>query len=250
MESKSKKVRLDQILIQAGLAESRHKARALIMAGIVEVDGIKIDKPGRLIAISASISVKKSSTAYVSRGGLKLEAALKHFPVTVAGRVLLDIGASTGGFTDCLLQHGAQKVIAVDVGYGQLDWRLRNDSRVKVIEKTNVRNLKPCHFEESIHGAVIDVSFISLRLVVPPVSDILSADAFIIALIKPQFEVGRGQVGKGGVVRDPDLHQNVIDNLSGFFRDINWTVQGHIESPILGPKGNREFLIFLERRAN
>lgn len=248
--SKTTKLRLDQILIQMGLVESRQKAKAFIMAGIVEVDGIKIDKPGRLIDTSASIYVKKRSPAYVSRGGLKLEAALNHFPVFVDNKVLLDVGASTGGFTDCLLQYGARKVIAVDVGYGQLDWRLRKDPRVKVLEKTNVRYLTPCDMEETIHGAVIDVSFISLRLVVPPVSDLLVRHAFIIALIKPQFEVGRGQVGKGGVVRDPELHRTVIDSLSRFFQDLNWTVHGHIASPILGPKGNREFLIYLRRKAD
>ncbi len=248
MQSKTEKTRLDQILFQTGMAESRQKAKALIMAGIVEVDGIKIDKPGRLIDKSASINIKKRAPAYVSRGGLKLEAALNHFPVSVENKVLLDIGASTGGFTDCLLQYGARKVVAVDVGYGQLDWKLRNDPRVRVMEKTNIRYLKPSDMEEAMHGAVIDVSFISLRLVVPPVSELLLRDAFIIALIKPQFEVGREQVGKGGVVRDPELHKAVIYSLIRFFEDLNWTVYGHIESPILGPKGNREFLIYLERK--
>jgi 23S rRNA (cytidine1920-2'-O)/16S rRNA (cytidine1409-2'-O)-methyltransferase len=219
----------------------------MVMAGLVKVDGIQIDKPGRLVQISGSVVTKKISPSYASRGGIKLEAALKHFFVDVKGLTLLDVGASTGGFTDCLLQHGACRVIAVDVSYGQLDWKLRQDPRVKVLERTNIRHLKPGDIESVIDGAVIDVSFISLRLVVPPVSALLKRHAFIIALIKPQFEVGKGQVGKGGVVRDPTLHLQVIDRLSDFFKDLAWTVKGHCSSPLLGPKGNREFLIHLTR---
>jgi len=219
----------------------------MVMADLVQVNGFPVDKPGRLIPTSASIVTNKVSPPYASRGGLKLEAALDHFPVIIKGKVLLDIGASTGGFTDCLLKHGAHKVIAVDVGYGQLDWGLRKDPRVKVLERTNIRYLKPCDIEETIDGAVIDVSFISLRLVVPPVSDLLRKHAFIIALIKPQFEVGKGKVGKGGVVRDPVLHKKVIDDLTAFFRESGRIVEGHIPSPILGPKGNREFLIYLRK---
>ena len=219
----------------------------MVMADLVQVNGFPVDKPGRLIPTSASIVTNKVSPPYVSRGGLKLEAALNHFPVIIKGQTLLDVGASTGGFTDCLLKNEADKVIAVDVGYGQLDWSLRKDLRVKVLERTNIRYLKPCDIEETIDGAVIDVSFISLRLVVPPVSDLLRKHAFIIALIKPQFEVGKGQVGKGGVVRDPKLHQQVVDDLCGSFKDFGWTVMGHIPSPLLGPKGNREFLIHLTR---
>jgi 23S rRNA (cytidine1920-2'-O)/16S rRNA (cytidine1409-2'-O)-methyltransferase len=238
---------LDQLLIQRGLAESRERAKAMVMADLVQVNGFPVDKPGRLIPTSASIVTNKVSPPYASRGGMKLEAALNHFQVIIKGQVLLDVGASTGGFTDCLLKHGAHKVIAVDVGYGQLDWGLRKDHRVKVLERTNIRYLKPCDIEETIDGAVIDVSFISLRLVVPPVSDLLRKHAFIIALIKPQFEVGKGRVGKGGVVRDPQLHQQVVDGLCDFFKDFGWTVMGHIPSPLLGPKGNREFLIHLTR---
>lgn len=219
----------------------------MVMGDLVQVNGFPVDKPGRLIPVSASIVTNKASPPYASRGGLKLEEALNHFPVIIKGQALLDVGASTGGFTDCLLKHGAHKVIAVDVGYGQLDWGLRKDHRVKVLERTNIRYLKPCDIEETIDGAVIDVSFISLRLVVPPVSDLLRKHAFIIALIKPQFEVGKGQVGKGGVVRDPQLHQQVVDGLCDFFKDSGWTVMGHIPSPLLGPKGNREFLIHLTR---
>ena len=217
------------------------------MAGLVEMDGAQVDKAGKLVSFSADVQIKKAYPLYVSRGGQKLEAAIEHFAVKVEGQVLLDVGASTGGFTDCLLQHRARKVIAVDVGYGQLDWKLRQDHRVEVFEKTNIRYLKPEDLDTPIRGAVIDVSFISLKIVVPAVSHLLEKQGFIIALIKPQFEVGKGQVGKGGVVRDPNLHQEVVENLKGNFESIGWTVQGHIPSPLLGPKGNREFLIYLTR---
>jgi 23S rRNA (cytidine1920-2'-O)/16S rRNA (cytidine1409-2'-O)-methyltransferase len=241
-------VRLDLLLVQRGLAESREKAKAMIMAGLVEVEKRPVDKPGYPTPVSAAISLKEPFPPYVSRGGLKLEAALDHFAVDVTGKVLLDVGASTGGFTDCLLQRGAEKVIAVDVGYGQLHWKIRQDPRVIVLEKTNIRHLKPEEINEQIHGAVIDVSFISLRLVVPAVSELLLRDAFVVALIKPQFEVDKGHVGKGGVVRDPSLHQQVIDRLSGFFQDMGWTVSGQMPSPLLGPKGNMEFFIYLKRQ--
>jgi 23S rRNA (cytidine1920-2'-O)/16S rRNA (cytidine1409-2'-O)-methyltransferase len=241
------KIRLDQLLVQRGMAESREKAKALIMAGAVDVDGTRVDKPGQTVPDSASVSLIKKASPYVGRGGLKIEAAIKQFPVDIKDKVILDVGASTGGFTDCLLQHGAGKVIAIDVGYGQLAWKLRQDPRVEVLERTNIRHLKPGDIKEAINAAVIDVSFISLRLVVPPVSDLLLSHAFIIALIKPQFEVGKGKVGKGGVVRDPDLHRDVIQGLADFFRDSGWSVEGHIPSPILGPKGNREFLMYLTR---
>jgi 23S rRNA (cytidine1920-2'-O)/16S rRNA (cytidine1409-2'-O)-methyltransferase len=240
------KIRLDQLLVQRGLAESREKAKALIMAGLAQVDGTRADKAGRLVPASASVLLK-GTQPYVSRGGQKLETGIRHFDVEVKDKILIDVGASTGGFTDCLLQNGAQKVIAVDVGYGQLDWKLRQDPQVAVLEKTNIRYLKPEDLDAPIHGATIDVSFISLKLVVPPVSDLLEKQAFIMALIKPQFEVGKGQVGKGGVVRDPNLHQEVIDQLRTFFETLGWTIQGHIPSPLLGPKGNREFLIYLTR---
>lgn len=219
----------------------------MIMAGLVEVDNVRIDKPGHLTHISSEVSLKEPSPPYVSRGGLKLEAAVDHFSVPVENKVLMDVGSSTGGFTDCLLKRGARKIIAVDVGYGQLHWKIRNDSRVKVLEKTNIRHLRPEDLSAEIDGAVIDVSFISLKLVVPPVSRLILHDAFILALIKPQFEVGRRQVGKGGVVRDPALHQEVIHDLTNHFESMNWTVVGHIASPILGPKGNREFFIYLKR---
>lgn len=229
------------------MIETREKAKAMIMAGQVEVEGSISDKPGRLVSPSADIRLKTPSLPYVSRGGLKLEAALERFSVDVEGKVVLDVGASTGGFTDCLLQHGAKRVVAIDVGYGQLDWRLRQDPRVRVVEKTNIRYITPESLGERGEGAVIDVSFISLKLVAPVVSNLLVEGAFIVALIKPQFEVGKGQVGKGGVVRDPALHQSVIEDLTAFFENLGWSSRGHIPSPLLGPKGNREFLTHLVR---
>jgi len=235
------------LLVEKGLSESREKARAIIMAGLVDVDGIRIDKPGHLISTSSAVIVRKPYPPYVSRGGIKLEAALREFAVDVREKVVLDVGASTGGFTDCLLQEGAARVIAIDVGYGQLHWRLRQDSRVRLLENTNIRYLQPEDLGEKADGAVIDVSFISLRLVIPPVSELLTHKAWIIALIKPQFEVGKGQVGKGGVVRDPSLHAQVINEMMEFSSGNGWSVMGYIESPLLGPKGNKEFLIHLSR---
>jgi 23S rRNA (cytidine1920-2'-O)/16S rRNA (cytidine1409-2'-O)-methyltransferase len=241
------KARLDLLLVERGLAESREKARAMIMAGEVEVDGRRIDKPGHAVSCSSVIVVRKAYPPYVSRGGLKLEAALANFSVDVNGMVILDVGASTGGFTDCLLQRGAREVIAVDVGYGQLHWKLRQDPRVKLLEKTNIRMLRPEDLPGEVDGAVIDVSFISLELVLPPVSALVKRGGFILALIKPQFEAGRGQVGKGGVVRDPAVHERVIEKVRGASRRLGWTVEGHMDSPILGPKGNREFFTYLRR---
>jgi len=217
------------------------------MAGLVEVDNVRIDKAGTLTPHTATISLKRPHFPYVSRGGLKLEAALRCFAIGVADKVLLDVGASTGGFTDCLLRRGARKVFAIDVGYGQLHWRLRQDRRVVVLERTNIRHLRPADLEEIADGAVVDVSFISLRLVMPPVTRLLRKEAFVVTLIKPQFEVGKGRVGKGGVVRDPALHQEVIEELGVFFRDLGWTVAGQMPSPLLGPKGNREFLLHSRR---
>jgi 23S rRNA (cytidine1920-2'-O)/16S rRNA (cytidine1409-2'-O)-methyltransferase len=242
-----KKIRLDLLLVQKGLAESREKARAMIMAGLVEVDQVTASKPGYLVAPISKLAIK-TLLPYVSRGGLKLEAALDQFSVDVKDRVVLDVGASTGGFTDCLLQRGAQRVVAVDVGYGQFHWKLRQDPRVVLLEKTNVRNLVPGMIKEDLDGAVIDVSFISLKLVLPAVSKLLKPQAFVIALVKPQFEVGKGQVGKGGVVRDPMLHQEVLGSLCASFTDLGWKVEGQIPSPLLGPKGNKEFLVYLTRQ--
>jgi 23S rRNA (cytidine1920-2'-O)/16S rRNA (cytidine1409-2'-O)-methyltransferase len=233
--------------VQQGLAETRAKARAIIMSGRVYVDHAPLDKPGRLVDPGSKIEIKGLPLPYVSRGGLKLEAALEHFSVDVQGKTLLDVGASTGGFTDCLLQRGARRVIAVDVGYGQLDWRLRKDERVRVLERTNIRYLSPHDLQDPVQGAVIDVSFISLRLVVPPVSRLLQGEGFVIALVKPQFEVGRGRIGKGGVVRDERLHREVLQDLEGVFGSLGWEVIGHLPSPLLGPKGNREFLVYMRR---
>ena len=247
MAKPTQKIRLDRLLVQKQLARSREQAKALIMAGLVQVNGVREDKAGHPVPASASVHVNQSRLPYVSRGGQKLEAALEYFSINVTGHNLLDVGASTGGFTDCLLRHGARCVVAVDVGYGQLDWKLRQDPRVKVMERTNIRYLQPQHLDTPVHGAVIDVSFISLKLVVPPVSRILNTPSYIIALIKPQFEVGKGLVGKGGVVRDPEHHRSVISDLSTFFEALQWRVRGHIPSPLLGPKGNREFLIYLTR---
>lgn len=219
------------------------------MAGEVSVDGVMVDKPGHPVSPESALSLKDPGPYYVSRGGIKLEAALSGFSVDVEDKVVMDVGASTGGFTDCLLQRGARRVIAVDVGYGQFHWKLRGDPRVRLLEKTNIRYLSPGDLGEPVDGAVIDVSFISLRLVLPPVSRLLRDEAFVVALIKPQFEVGRTQVGKGGVVRDPLLHEAVVEELTAFFNETGWTAVGNMASPILGPKGNREFLSCLRRRA-
>ena len=243
-----KKIRLDQLLVQSGLVESRERAKALIMAGEVMVDGTRADKPGHNFPEGCKITLKTESIPYVSRGGLKLEAAIDHFNIEVTDLVMLDVGASTGGFTDCLLQKGAKRVIAVDVGYGQLHWKLRQDPRVVVIEKTNARYLEPGQITESPDGAVIDVSFISLRLVIPAVSKLLPDNSFVVALIKPQFEAGKDQVGKGGVVRDEETRNKIVHDIREFCIDQGWNSEGEIPSPILGPKGNKEFLIYLTRK--
>ena len=219
----------------------------MIMAGLVRVGDAKADKAGHLFPESAEIHLKAPHLPFVSRGGIKLEGAIKHFSLDVQSRVLLDVGASTGGFTDCLLKRGAEKVIAIDVGYGQFAWMLRQDPRVTLMEKTNIRYLTPDGLGIVARGAVIDVSFISLKLVIPAVSRLLEDRAFILALIKPQFEVGKGKIGKGGVVRDPALHESVVADLKGFCEQSGWLVQGVVPSPILGPKGNREFFIHLVR---
>ncbi|RJX34660.1 MAG: TlyA family RNA methyltransferase [Desulfurivibrio sp.] len=238
------KMRLDKLLLARELAATRQKAQALIGAGQVLVGGQVIDKAGTLIAEEALIEIKERCP-YVSRGGLKLAKGLDFFQIDPTGMVCADIGASTGGFTDCLLQRGAAKVYAIDVGYGQLDWKLRQDPRVVVMERTNARHLKAGDLAEPLDLAVIDASFISLKLLLPPLPVFFRASPLILALIKPQFEVGKGKVGKGGVVRDQLLHQQVLDEISEYARGLQLRSQGITDSPILGPKGNREFLILL-----
>ena len=244
------KERLDKLLVERGLVASRERARALILAGQVVVGEHAVDKAGTQISVDAPIRLKGKDIPYVSRGGLKLEKALAAFDMEVRDRTALDIGASTGGFTDCLLQQGAARVFAVDVGYGQLAWSLRENPKVVNLERTNVRHLQPEALDAVPDLAVIDASFISLSKVLPSTLGLLSATADVIALIKPQFEVGRGQVGKGGVVRDPDLHQQVIEKIRALALGLDCAVLGLVESPILGPKGNREFLIHLRKINN
>ncbi|MBW2171063.1 MAG: TlyA family RNA methyltransferase [Deltaproteobacteria bacterium] len=240
------KRRLDLLLVERGLAPSRERAQALILAGKVWVEGKRTSKAGAQVLADAAIEITGKDIPYVSRGGVKLEAALGAFNLDVTGLTCLDVGASTGGFTDCLLKHGAKHVTAVDVGYGQLDWSLRNDPRVEVIERTNIRHLDAGALPHPVDLACIDVSFISLKIVVPVVSQLIKQPANIICLIKPQFEVGKGMVGKGGVVRDPALHDAVIKDLTAAFEGFKLRVLGVIPSPILGPKGNQEFLMHLE----
>mmetsp|Transcript_3402 Transcript_3402/g.2005 ORF Transcript_3402/g.2005 Transcript_3402/m.2005 type:complete len:257 (+) Transcript_3402:1095-1865(+) len=243
------KTRLDVAMTERDLVQSRQRAKAMIMAGKVFVNDLLIDKPGRTVLKSDKIIIKSKDIAYVSRGGLKLEEALNKFNININGLDCIDVGASTGGFTDCLLQHGVHHVFAVDVGYGQLAWKLRQDSRVTVIERTNIRNM-PLHALPSKVGlAVIDVSFISLKIVMFALLKFLKNNAKIVALIKPQFEVGKNEVGRGGVVKDPLLHKRTIKELISFFTSIGLICKSVISSPILGPKGNKEFLIYLYQKS-
>lgn len=237
--------RLDKLLVDRGLVKSRERARSLIMAGQVVVNDHLADKAGAQVPLDAVIRLKGVDIPFVSRGGLKLARALDEFGLEVTDLVAIDVGASTGGFTDCLLQRGARKVYAVDVGYGQLAWKLRQDPRVVNLEKTNIRYLEPDALPEVPDLAVIDASFISLDKVLPPTLRLICAGATIVALIKPQFEVGKGEVGKGGVVRDEGKHREVVDSIVALAESLGLHVGGITESPILGPKGNREFLIHL-----
>jgi len=239
------KDRLDVLLVKRGLAESREKAKAVIMSGIVYVDGQKEDKAGQTFADTANIEVRGSTLKYVSRGGLKLEKAMECFDVSVKDKVCMDIGASSGGFTDCMLQNGAKKVYAVDVGHGQLAWKLRNDTRVVVMEKTNIRYVKPEDIGESIDFASIDVSFISLSKVLPAAYNLLGECGEIVALIKPQFEAGREKVGKKGVVREKSTHIEVIQNCFAYAKDNGFFVRELEFSPVKGPEGNIEYLYHL-----
>mgnify|MGYP000974976692 FL=1 len=245
----SNKTRLDVLLTQQGMAESRQKAQAIIMSGVVFVNGQRADKPGMAIANDASIEVRGHVMPYVSRGGWKLEKAMKTFPITLEGKVCADIGASTGGFTDCMLQNGAKKVYAVDVGYGQLDWRLRNDPRVVCMERTNARYLTREQIPDELEFASIDVSFISLSLIFPALYQLLSKHGEIACLIKPQFEAGREKVGKKGVVRDKAVHLEVLEHFLEHARANNFTVLGITYSPIRGPEGNIEYLGYLKKDA-
>lgn len=239
------KDRLDVLLVKRGLAESREKAKAVIMSGIVYVDGQKEDKAGQTFADTANIEVRGSTLKYVSRGGLKLEKAMECFDVSVKDKVCMDIGASSGGFTDCMLQNGAKKVYAVDVGHGQLAWKLRNDTRVVVMEKTNIRYVKPEDIGESIDFASIDVSFISLSKVLPAAYNLLGERGEIVALIKPQFEAGREKVGKKGVVREKSTHIEVIQNCFAYAKENGFFVRELEFSPVKGPEGNIEYLYHL-----
>ena len=240
------KKRLDIILFEKGFATSRQRAQAIIMAGKVRVNDQLIDKPGRQVLKNDKISIIGKDLPFVSRGGLKLEKALHEFQVNVTGLTCLDVGASTGGFTDCLLQNGAEHVYAVDVGYGQLAWKLREDPKVTVIERTNIRHMNIDKLPSPVDLATIDVSFISLQTVVPALLKFLKTNASIIALIKPQFEIGKDKVGKGGVVRNPGHHQEVIGNLTTFFAQTGLDIKSLSTSPIKGPKGNVEFLIHMK----
>jgi 23S rRNA (cytidine1920-2'-O)/16S rRNA (cytidine1409-2'-O)-methyltransferase len=248
VNTKKGKIRIDRLLVLRGLAESREKAQAIILAGQVLVNGQKQDKAGAAVPEDSELRILGDSLRYVSRGGLKLEAALREFAISTTGKVALDIGASTGGFTDCLLQQGARKVYAVDVGYGQMAWKLRQDPRVAVIERTNIRELDPALIPEPAELCVIDVSFISLEKVIPPALTCLSPGAELVALIKPQFEVGKDRVGKGGIVRDEAARTAAVDKIKEFMTGIGLDVKGVIPSPITGQDGNVEYLIYAVRK--
>jgi len=242
------KERLDVLLVKQNLAPSREKAKAIIMAGSVLVDGQREDKAGSMFPDTVKLTIKGHTLPYVSRGGLKLEKAMTHFDLSLDGKVCMDVGASTGGFTDCMLQNGAVKVYSVDVGHGQLDWKLRNDPRVVCMERTNIRYVTPEDLEEKAEFVSIDVSFISLTKVLPPVRELMEDGAEMVCLIKPQFEAGREKVGKKGVVRDPAVHREVIGKVVDFARGLSFGVL-HLEfSPIKGPEGNIEYLLHLRKQ--
>ena len=242
-----KKIRLDQLVFDLGLAESRERAKTTVMSGLVFVNGQRADKPGMQVLPDARVEVKGTAVPYVSRGGLKLEKALKVFPIDVTDKVCIDCGASTGGFTDVLLKNGAAKVYSVDVGYGQLAWSLRNDERVINMERTNIRFISSEQIPEPLDICVMDLSFISVKLVLPAVCALLKDDAQLVCLIKPQFEAGREEVGKKGVVRDKAVHLSVIESVLGFAPTVGMTVMGLDFSPIKGPEGNREYLCYMKK---
>jgi 23S rRNA (cytidine1920-2'-O)/16S rRNA (cytidine1409-2'-O)-methyltransferase len=239
----SHRLRLDRLLVDRGLVDSREKAQRLILAGLILVNEQKQDKCGALVDAEAALRMLGEAPRYVSRGGLKLEGALEHFRLNPEAKVCLDVGASTGGFTDCLLQHGAGKVFALDGGTNQLDWKLRNDSRVVVLEKTNARYLTFDRIGTHVDLVTIDVSFISATLILPPIVPLLAPPADLVVLVKPQFEVGKGQVGKGGIVRDPAQHQEAVARVSRKLLDLGFSNLASTESPLLGAEGNREFFV-------
>ena len=241
------KTRLDVLLVERGLQETRQKAQATIMSGLVYVNGQKVDKPGTAVLNDAPIEVRGNALKYVSRGGLKLEKAMATFPIDLSGNICADIGASTGGFTDCMLQNGASKVYSIDVGYGQLAWKLRSDSRVVNLERTNFRYVTKEQIPEDIDFASVDVSFISLKLILPVMHTLLKDGAEAVCLIKPQFEAGRENVGKKGVVRDPQVHKNVIESIALFACSQCFEVLGLEHSPVKGPEGNIEYLMYLKK---
>ena len=244
------KERLDVLLVKRGLAESREKAKAIIMSGIVFVDNEREDKAGTFFKDTVNIEVRGKTLKYVSRGGLKLEKAMKVYPINLENKVCMDIGASTGGFTDCMLQNGAKKVFSVDVGYGQFAWKLRCDERVVCMERTNIRYVTPEDIKELLDFASIDVSFISLRTIMPAVINLLKPTGEVVALIKPQFEAGRENVGKKGVVRDINVHKDVVKNIVEFLLSKNLNVLGISYSPIKGPEGNIEYLVYFTKDLN
>ncbi len=243
----ARKMRLDLLLVERGYQESRQKAQATIMSGLVFIKGQRVDKPGTSVAEDAEIEIRGNTLAYVSRGGLKLEKAMASFPICLSNAICGDIGASTGGFTDCMLQNGAAKVYAVDVGYGQLAWKLRNDPHVVCMERTNARYLTHEQIPEELDFASVDVSFISLHLILPPLCKLLREGGHVACLIKPQFEAGREKVGKKGVVRDPAVHLEVLEHFLDHAKDAGFTVKGLTFSPIRGPEGNIEYLGYLEK---
>ena len=242
-KDKIPKIRLDDLLVGRGLAENRDQAQALILSGTILVGDRPADKAGTAIPADAEIRIRGEACPYVSRGGVKLRGALDAFGISAAGLTALDVGASTGGFTDCLLQAGAARVYAVDVAYGQLAWKLREDPRVVGVERTNIRTYDGASITDGIDIAVIDASFISLKLVIPPVLKLIKDGALLVALVKPQFEVGKDEVGDRGVVRDPALHRRVLAEIESFGRDLGLTLMGSCDSPLTGPAGNREFFI-------
>ena len=242
-----KKERLDILLVEKGIIESREKAKASIMAGQIFVDGQRIDKAGEKISVTANIEYKGQKLPYVSRGGLKLEKAMKTFPITLQDKVCMDIGASTGGFTDCMLQNGAKKVFSVDVGYGQFAWKLRTDERVVCMERTNIRYVTPEDIGELLDFASIDVSFISLKKIMPATKSLLKDNGEVVALIKPQFEAGREKVGKKGVVRDIEVHKEVVFGIVDYLSENDLNVLGVSYSPIKGPEGNIEYLVYFTK---